>query len=59
MFEKKNLGYIVVTGIMIFNFLINDNIMIPLAMVTVVFAISILISTYREHRWVKQVLKLF
>lgn len=59
MFEKKNLGYIVVTGIMIFNFLLNDSIMIPLAMVTVVFAISILISTYREHKWVKQVLKLF
>jgi len=59
MFEKKNLGYIVVTGIMVFNFFLNDSIMIPLAMVTVVFVISILISTYREHRWVKQVLKLF
>ena len=58
-FEKKYLAYIIVATVMVLNFLINDTMMIPLVIVTVVFALSILISTYREHRWVQQVLKLF
>lgn len=59
MFEKKYLAYAIVAIIMVLNFLINDNMLIPLVIVTVMLALSILISTYREHRWVKQVLKLF
>ena len=59
MFKKKYLAYIIVSTVIVLNFLIIDNMIIPLAIATVVFTLSILISTYREHRWVKQILKLF
>jgi len=48
MFEKKYLAYIIVAIVMVLNFLINDNMMIPLVIVAVVFALSILISIYGE-----------
>ncbi|HIQ28868.1 MAG TPA: hypothetical protein EYH42_10310 [Sulfurovum sp.] len=59
MFQKQYLAYMIVFMVIALNILIYDNMMIPLAIVAVVFTLTILTGIYREHRWTKQVLELF
>jgi len=56
---KSFLAYIMVFTIMILNFLLLDNMMIPLAIGVALLGFSLLIHYYKNSTWVKQILKLF